>query len=161
MEACQTVFEDAASFEMLKLVPTVAQQEAYAEAGVTVGQVYTANDASGNRLGYVIEVTSSEGYGGDIGLYMGVRNDGTLNGISILQITETPGLGMEAENVLVPQFKDKNVSSFTYTKTGKENDTQIDAISGATITTKAVTNAVNTGLNFFSENLQEGGNSHE
>lgn len=160
-EACQAVFEDAAAFETLDAVPTVMQQEAYAENGVKVGQIYEALDAAGNVLGNVIAVTSTEGYGGNIDLYMGVRNDGTLNGISILKISETPGLGMEAENVLVPQFADKKVTSFTYTKTGRENDTQIDAISGATITTKAVTNAVNTGLSFFADTLQKGGNDHE
>jgi electron transport complex protein RnfG len=51
--------------------------------------------------------------------------------------------------VLVPQFTDKNVESFTYTKTGSTSDSEIDAISGATITTKAVVNGVNAGLEYF------------
>ena len=77
---------------------------------------------------------------------MGVQTDGTLNGISILEISETPGLGMQAEAVLAPQFAGKQADSFTFTKTGAALDNEIDAISGATVTTKAVTNAVNTGL---------------
>ena len=47
------------------------------------------------------------------------------------------------------QFKDKNVEKFTYTKTGSTSDDQIDAISGATITTNAMTNGVNAGLCAF------------
>ena len=59
-------------------------------------------------LGYVLTVTTHEGYGGDIQFTVGVRNDGTLNGISLLSISETAGLGMQAGDVLVPQFADKN-----------------------------------------------------
>ena len=54
----------------------------------------------------------------------------------------------------VPLFKfirelDKNVEKFTYTKTGASSDDEIDAISGATITTNAMTNGVNAGLCAF------------
>ena len=47
------------------------------------------------------------------------------------------------------QFKDKKVTQFSYTKTGAASDFEIDALSGATITTKAVVNAVNAGLAYF------------
>ena len=88
---------------------------------------------------------------------MGVTSEGRLNGISILSISETPGLGMQAGEVLVPQFADKDVKTFQYTKSGAKADNEIDAISGATITTKAVTGAVNEGLAYFREVLQNGG----
>lgn len=65
----------------------------------------------------MIQTTTSEGYGGNIVLYVGIRLDGTVNDISILSISETPGLGMKAGDVLVPQFHNKNVKSFAYTKT--------------------------------------------
>jgi hypothetical protein len=61
---------------------------------------------------------------------MGVTLDGTLNGISLLSISETAGLGMKAGDVLVPQFENKQVESFTYTKSGAANDSEIDVISG-------------------------------
>ena len=54
-------------------------------------------DEDGAAVGYVITVTSHEGYGGDIQFLMGVNSDGSLNGISLLSISETPGLGMQAE----------------------------------------------------------------
>ena len=126
---------------------------------VEVGDVLAANDAEGNLLGYVLTITSHEGYGGDITFTMGVRRDGTLNGISILTISETAGLGMKAESELQPKFAGKNVPNFTYTKTEATSDSQIDAISGATITTKAVTTAVNGGLYYFQTQL--GGSSYE
>ena len=115
-----------------------------------------AEDASGETLGYAFTITDSEGYGGDIQFAMGVQNDGTLNGISILSISETAGLGMKATtDDFKNQFKDKNVEKFTYTKTGSTSDDQIDAISGVTITTNAMTNGMNAGLCAFRWHVEE------
>lgn len=160
-EACQEVFPDAAEFaaqESLALeeVNTVIAQAGYTQEEVT-DTLQAALGADGSVLGYVLTVTTHAGYGGDITFTMGIRMDGTLNGISILSIAETPGLGMKAEEVLKPQFAGKNAMSFEYTKTGAVSDAQIDAISGATITTSAVTNGVNAGLAYFNEALREGG----
>ncbi len=164
-EACRAVFEDAANFEKMEYTPSDTLAEELKANGVEIGSAYEAQDASGNHLGFVVETTTSEGYGGDITLYLGVREDGTINGISILEISETPGLGMKADDVLKPQFRNKKVSSFTYTKSGSKSDSEIDAISGATVTTKAVTNAVNGALRAVQEELAtlvgEGGNSNE
>lgn len=157
-EACQEVFADASAFE------TVAEAEdasygAIVEAGydkASIEEVMKAQSSAGDTLGYVIILTSHDGYNGDIRFSMGIRMDGTLNGISLLSISETPGLGMRAEEVLKPQFAEKQASAFTYTKTGAVSDDQIDAISGATITTNAVVDAVNAGLYYF-QNVLEGG----
>ena len=156
-EACNAVFADADHFtELDAYTPGADTAATLADTGVTIGSVYEAQDASGEKLGYVIQTTSSEGYGGNIVLYVGIRMDGTVNDISILSISETPGLGMKAGDVLVPQFHNKNVKNFSYTKTGHTSDSEIDAISGATITTKAVTNAVNGSLLAFQEYVQGG-----
>ena len=125
--------------------------------GVKIGTVYRALDGTGSSLGYVIETTSGEGYGGNITLYAGITNDGIVNGVSILSIAETPGLGMRAGEVLIPQFAGKMATGFTYTKSGSQSDSEIDAISGATITTEAVTNAVNGAVSAFTRDLQKGG----
>ena len=122
----------------------------------TIDEVMTAFDASDNEIGYAFTVTTSEGYGGDIQFAMGVQKDGTLNGISILSISETAGLGMKADtDDFKNQFRDKKVEKFQYTKTGAASEDEIDAISGATITTNAVTNGVNAGLAAFQ--YMEGG----
>ncbi len=160
-EAYAEVFPDAAEFEMRELPGTDEdgwrkEWEAAGFTGVDIDNALEAKDDKGNALGYVLTVTSHEGYGGDITFTMGIRNDGTLNGISLLAISETAGLGMKAEDVLKPQFAGKNVPSFAYTKTGAISEDQIDAISGATITTKAVTTAVNGGLYYFQTQLGGG-----
>lgn len=162
-EACKEVFADAVDFEAIEAVEA-DMTAVISEGGFTkstVNEVMNAKDASGNVLGYVVTVTSHEGYAGDITFSMGIRNDGTLNGISLLAISETAGLGMRADEVLKPQFANKKVAQFSYTKTGATSDEQIDAISSATITTSAVTNTVNAGLYYFRTALQEGGGSNE
>ena len=163
-EACKEVFTDAAAFEAVEVTPV--EEAVWKDAGYvqeTIDEVMCAKDASGGVLGYVITVTTKEGYGGDIQFTMGVADDGTLNGISLLSISETAGLGMRAGEVLVPQFAGKQVEKFSYTKTGAASDDQIDAISGATITTNAVVNGVNAGLLCFQEklNMTEGGAANE
>lgn len=151
-EAFAEVFEAAENFQTVELPAVEEIDRVLTEAGisgVTVEEIVSALDSSGSLLGYCITVTSHEGYGGDIRLTLGINLDGGLNGISILEISETPGLGMKAESVLKPQFSGKNVTQFEYTKSGAVTDNQIDAISGATITTKAVTGGVNAGLKVF------------
>lgn len=158
-EACQNVFATADSFEAQELADSAQIEQALTDAGISgadIDELMEAKDASGALLGYVITVTDHEGYGGDIQFSMGITNEGTLNGISLLSISETAGLGMRAGEVLVPQFADKNVSKFTYTKTGATADSEIDAISGATITTNAVVNGVNAGLAYFDKILKGG-----
>ena len=114
-EACMEVFQDAVSFEETAVLAadgvSQAMPDGWAEqgfGGVDIGAVMAAKDAGGATLGYVITVNDHEGYGGDIEFMMGVRNDGSLNGISLLSIAETAGLGMRAEEVLKPQFVNKN-----------------------------------------------------
>lgn len=165
-EAYSEVFPSALEFEPEENAQTqeLAQDGGWQEAGyggVSIDNVLRALDKDGSLLGYVLTVTSHEGYGGDITFTMGIAGDGTLNGISILNISETAGLGMKAEEVLKPQFAGKNVPVFTYTKTGAVSDDQIDAISGATITTKALTTAVNGGLTYFQTQLGGGDNEAE
>lgn len=153
--ACKEVFQDANNFEALELsVPETGEK-----VSATINDVSVALAEDGTALGYVLDITTHEGYNGNIQFTMGVRMDGTVNGISLLSIAETPGLGMQAEEVLKPQFAGKHVTSFTYTKTGAMSPDQIDAISGATVTTNAMVNGVNTGLEFF--NTQLGGGMNE
>lgn len=152
-QACQTVFAEAASFQEISYTASSELIEKEAENGVKLGVVFEAKDGSGETIGYVISTTSTRGYGGNIVLYTGVSKEGTVKGVSILEISETAGLGMQASQVLVPQIKDKTVDAFTYTKNGSRADSEIDAISGATITTKAFVNAVNAAIDVSKELL--------
>ena len=158
MAAYKEVFADAADFNELDVKADALVQGGI--AGSDIDNVFEALGNDGALLGYVLVVTNHEGYGGDIQFSIGIANDGTTNGISILSIAETPGLGMEAEKILKPQYAGKNVAQFTVTKTGAVSDEQIDAISGATITSNAVTKGVNAGLYYF-QNVLGGGNADE
>lgn len=145
--ACMAVFpgETGLNFVMTDHVPSILLREELKEKGVTIGAIYLARRGE-ETIGYVIESTTSEGYGGDIVLYVGITTEGTLNAVSILSISETPGLGMQAEKVLLPQLRNKEATEIRFVKGGSSSEEEIDAISGATITTKAVTNAVNGAL---------------
>ena len=152
-EAYKTVLADAAEFTVDETLDPAGAADVLLEAGYTgddITEVAEAKDASGEVMGYVITVTSHEGYGGDIRLSVGILSDGTVKGIEMLDISETAGLGMKAiEDEFKNQFKDKQVEKFSYTKSGEDGDDKIDALSGATITTNAVTNAVDSALVYF------------
>ena len=161
LEACSAVFPNKQNlnFEEISFTVPTDKEAMLSEQGVTIGTVFRASDA-GSVCGYVIESASSKGYGGTIDLYVGISNEGVVEGVSILEIKETPGLGMEAPNVLTPQFAGKKAQQFVFTKNGAAADKEVDAISSATITTRAVTNAVN-GAVLVSSDLLEGGATHE
>ena len=156
-EAYKKVFADAESFKENES-ETAAIEQANTELAnkgfgkVLINEVVDAVDASGNVVGSVVTSTSKDGYGGDVKISVGITKDGTVNSIAFLTLAETPGLGMRAkEPKFNQQYNGKKVDAFVVTKTGKKQDNEIDAISGSTITSKAVTNAVNAAL-FFANN---------
>lgn len=163
-EAYESVFDGAKEFDEVKIDEKEAAK-ILADNGYeanSIDEVVCAKDGSGQVMGYVITVTSTAGYGGNIQFSMGVTMDGVLNGYSILSISETAGLGMKAkEDKFSSQFKDKQVEKFEVTKTGSTSDSEIDAISGATITSKAMTYGIDAGLCFFQNNIVKEGTVNE
>ena len=146
-EAWQAVFPEADlnDFEAVEVDQDVADQ-VISDLGIkaTVDEVCTVGEE-----GYVITTTDKEGYGGDIQITVGITADGTVSGISILSIGETAGLGMRAtEPSFYEQYKDKQTEKFYVSKDGGEGE-PIDALSGATITSRAVTGAVNAALAYY------------
>lgn len=154
-EAYKAVFAEADSFEEMELDENVLADITDKQGlDATVEEIMTVLDKSGNPAGYVLTVTDHEGYGGDVQFAMGVKTDGTVNGISFLSLSETAGLGMKAnEDTFKKQFAGRNVEKFSYTKNGSTSDEEIDALSGATITTNAVVNGVNAGL-YYVKNMK-------
>lgn len=151
--AFREVLADAASFAMddysaaLDKVNTEVKELDF--GNVSVDECATGMDASGAAIGYVVTATSKDGYGGDVTVSVGITTDGEVKGIEFLTLNETAGLGMNASKPeWKGQFADKKVEQFSVTKSGSTSDEEIDAISGATITSNAVTNAVNTALYF-------------
>ena len=122
----------------------------------TIDQVCVAGEA-----GYIITTTDKEGYGGDIQITTGITADGTVSGISILSISETAGLGMRAkEPTFYEQYKGKQTERFVVSKDGGSGE-PIDALSGATITSRAVTGAVNAALGYYQNVYKQGGSKDE
>lgn len=126
----------------------------------TFGDVVSDGDVSyvegkksdGSLAGYVF-TTSAKGYGGAISIMTGLNADGTISGIQILSIDETPGLGMNAKKESwLSQFTGKS-GELSVVKGQTSSDDQIQAITSATITSKAVTSAVDKATAYFSENL--------
>ena len=122
------------------------------ETGVTLDSLYRADNG-----GYVVSTVCSEGYGGDVSVMVGITKDLTINQVKIMSMSETPGLGAKAsEPEFIGQY-DGLSAGITVVKNTTPADNQIEAISGATITSKAVTKAVNAALEVAEKANTKGG----
>lgn len=162
--ACEAVFTQAASFDNEHLIDVSKASDVlkgqYAEC--TIVEAIKALDSYGDCIGYVITVTTAEGYSGDITLLIGIQMNGTLNGIEFLEISETPGLGLNVtEDSFSNQFKNKRVERFVLKQDAVNSIGEVQAITSATISSNAVTKAVNAGLNFFHFMKTQGGSVNE
>ena len=120
-----------------------------------INEAFVGKDASGNLAGYALSV-SSKGFGGDVTMALGLTPDGKVSKIAFTELNETAGLGMRAdEDAFKDQFPGKS-GSVSLVK-GDAGEDQISAITGATVTSTAVTNALNAGLDFY-ETVLKGGN---
>ena len=111
---------------------------------------------NGNTAGYILEIMTS-GYGGEMAVIASYSTDGTVLGAKLMSNSETPGLGLKANE---PAFKDQFVGKdasgdIERIKTGTANEQQFNALSGATYTSTAVGNALNAAIRFFN-NISEG-----
>ena len=96
------------------------------------------------------------GFGGEITLTVGISTDGTVEGVQILSHSETPGLGARSTTEWKDQFIGKHEGVGVNKVTPSENE--VLAITGATITSRAVTQGVNDAFaTLRSEGLLKGG----
>ena len=119
------------------------------EFGENEFNYYTAVK-DGNIIGYIFK-TAEKGYGGDVSVMTAVNTDGTVKSVAILDVSnETPGLGQNAaKESFYSQYADKK-SGISLVKNGAESDkNEVNAVTGATITSTAVNKAVNTALKQF------------
>lgn len=152
-KAYKTVFKDADSFDTADYddegLKSYLKDNGYSEDSAYINDVVEAKSKSGESLGYVITATDKNGYGGDIKFTIGIKADGTINGIAFLTLDETAGMGMKAkDDSFKNQFEGLDSGSYDTAVDAYENN-GIDAISGATITTKAVANGVSAGVLCF------------
>ena len=104
--------------------------------------------------GVAFQVIAPDGYSGNIQIMMGVLPDGNLGGIEIITHAETPGLGAR---IVEPSFKDqfKGLSLENTNFKVKKDGGDIDQMTGATISPRAVVGAVRRGLVWFKENREQ------
>lgn len=136
------VFPEAADF----ISPEEALSGATSIDGVTIGEALFAVDSDGNIIGCVISSTSANGYVGNVTLSVGVDLENTVTGMKVTSMSESPGFGSHCQDEdFQAQFKGVS-GEVTYVSGGKTQPNEIDMISGATFTTRAVTEAVNGAL---------------
>ena len=108
-----------------------------------------AYDANGNFQGAAVK-TSEGGFGGKIDMMVGFLANGTIKGTSVLSHSETPGLGANMTGKFKDQFVDKNPANFRLIVTKDGGD--VDAITAATITSRAFSKAVDKAYKAFEAN---------
>ena len=142
------VLDEADSFKSLDNVEAIAQQ-ADPENAQLVTEI-SEGIKDGKTIGYVIKTVPS-GYGGEIEILTGIRPDGMINGVTILSLKETAGLGARAtEDGFIMQYLELNTAmDIKVIKNGETGENEINAITGATVTSKAVTKGVNLACDVF------------
>lgn len=133
MEAYKVVFENASTFHELE-VNTALAETVVASYPDTIDKVFEAVDAEDKCIGYVVQLTTKDGYSGGIVMVVGISLDGIVNGFSVTSHQETNGLGTKAfDAAYADQFKGIPTADVE----------KIATISGATKTSSAVKNAIN------------------
>lgn len=133
-----TNYENELNTLMLALLPGSSSftEEAYEGEDANIKAVYRADN------GCVI-MTSTYGYASDVVMLIGVDNDGDVKGLVVREMAETYGLGAEALTDV--DF----LAQFLWTEGDAEIGTNVDAISGATVTSKAIVRSVNSAVGFM------------
>lgn len=144
--AIAALLPEAEDFELL-------DKEVHAGRNLVV-EIYEGS-VGGEVVGYTIKANPN-GYGGRVEVLTGISIDGTITGVRIGTQSETPGLGTKiTEPNFLAQFLGKGTDQdFVTTKGGEAGDQYINAITGATVSTDAVTNGVNVARNVFVEVLK-------
>lgn len=133
MEAYKVVFENADTFNPLEVDVAISETVAATYPDV-IDKAFEAVDVNGTCIGYVVQLTTKDGYSGGIVMVVGIQLDGTVNGFSITAHSETSGLGTKAfDPAYADQFKGIPAADVSGVAT----------ISGATMTSTAVKNGIN------------------
>ena len=143
-EARMAVLPSAQEFEQID-ISSYQSSEEYS----VITEAYSAK-TDGQDSGMTVSLCVN-GFSAGLNLTVGINADGTISGVQIGSMDETPGLGANAKN---PEFTDQfagKTAPLEVAKNSVSSDNQILALTGATITSRAVTNAVNTAVDFFNE----------
>lgn len=124
-----------------------------AEEG-SIKEIYEAVNGS-DVVGYVLKVTS-KGFHGPVDFVVAISKDDKVSGVKVLAHSETPGLGAKiSEDKFISRFKDKPATGLLeVVKVTPNKDIEVEAISGATTSSKASVTAVNEAITFYLENIK-------
>jgi Na+-translocating ferredoxin:NAD+ oxidoreductase subunit G len=112
------------------------------------GTIYYISKLKGVVNGVAFETSSDKGYSGSIGIMVGIKPTGEVISIAVLDQKETPGLGSKiTEDRFLNQYKGKSLQNARWKV--KKDGGDFEAISGATISPRAVTGAVKDGLDAY------------
>ena len=139
--------QEKQAMAMKKVVPGAEKFEETENDAIFIGK------SGGEIVGYAV-VSKPQGYGGEISMVVGAGVDGTVSGLDIVSQSETAGLGANCEK---DEFKEKFIgitAGVEAVKNGASGN-QVDAISSATITSKAVADGVNQAIELV-EKYREG-----
>lgn len=156
----QSLLTEATSFEKIDLADFVAKYPAYSEEQTkATGKsqllgLYKGVNAD-KTVGYIVE-GAYRGYGGNVPVMVGILSDGMISSVKVLGNEETPGLGKKVEEeAFLSQFSGADIKKFFVIGEAKENENLLDTVSGATISSKAVKESVNLGMEVYA-NIREG-----
>ena len=137
--------------EVLKTDVAIATTEAKVIEDLTYNLAY---DANGNFIGAAVKTYSMNGFGGKIELMVGMLADGVINKVSVLSQAETPGLGANMVNdKFKGQFDGKDPKNFVLKV--KKDGGDVDAITAATISSRAVSEAIQKAADGFDANKDQ------
>lgn len=157
----QEVLPEAASFTASDEAKAAIEElagAAYNEAsfGKTyVNAAVTGMDEADAVVGYVMSVTSADAFDGTLTVSVGIDTEGTVTAIAFTELNETAGMGMNADK---PEFKEqfngRKADEFILDKGGNASaENEINSVTGASRTSGAVVNAVNTALAFYRDHI--------
>lgn len=151
---------DISSSDLVELLPgAVNKKEIITDNVDKEAKAYVdkAFEVSGDNglVGYVFKVVTG-GFHGDIEMFVAISKDDKLSGIKITSQSETAGLGARiSEANFMAGFQNKTIDKgITMTKKGASKDNEVDAITGATVSSTAVGKGVNTAIAFYMQTIK-------
>ncbi len=149
-ESMKAVLADASEFGESEAIDNDAPEE---HKNIDITTITPALDNSGEPMGYAVAITA-KGFSAGLQLMFGVDTEGTLTGLSVVNCSnETPGLGANAaKESFYSQFAGMS-GEIAVAKDGG----QVEALTGATITSRAVSDSATRAIEYVSENYLEGG----
>jgi electron transport complex protein RnfG len=148
-ESRREVLADATDFEQIDLA-SLSLPEDY-----SVLQEAYWGVSDGERVGITVYMIV-KGYSTGLNITVGINSDGTVSGVSIGSHSETPGLGAKAADPSYLAQYDGLTPPATVVKSAPQNAGDVQAVTGATITSTAVADAVNLAAQFYNDYVKEG-----